>query len=103
FQMFHDWSEGSARFDTKAVKSTWTSFKLGGRVTIGRLIAEAKRNGFHPKDHPAAVPVTVEERAKAQRQREERDKAAEAATQHGHDASAAQAHVDWGAGRIQGV
>ncbi|WP_295990447.1 DUF927 domain-containing protein [Rugamonas sp.] len=76
FDLFLDWSERGASFDAKAVKSTWGSFKLGGKVTIGTLIAEAKRGGFNPKDFAPAVPPTDAERARIRNEREERDRVA---------------------------
>lgn len=102
YQMFHDWSERGVGFDAKTAKSTWMSFKLGGRITIGSLIAVAKRHGFNPKDHAAAVPVSVEDRDKARRERDARDRAAEQSIQQGHAAAAAQARIDWDAAHVEG-
>lgn len=103
YQMFHDWSEGGAGFDAKVALSTWKSFKTGGRITIGSLIAEAKRHGFNPKDHAAAVPLSAEERDKARRERVARDKAAEQAMQQGQASAAAQARIDWDAASAEGT
>jgi putative DNA primase/helicase len=102
YQMFFDWSEGSVGFDAAAVKSTWKSFKHGGRVTIGSLIAEAKKHGFNPKDHASAAPLSAEQKAQARRNREARDKAAAEDTERQHKAAARQAEKDWAAAQHQG-
>ncbi|MFC0169668.1 DUF927 domain-containing protein [Pseudoduganella danionis] len=102
YQMFHDWSEGGAGFDAKAVKSTWASFKHGGKVTIGSLIAEAKRHGFNPKDHASASPLTPEQKAQARREREAREQAVAEETARLHAAGAEQAAKEWAAAAIEG-
>lgn len=42
-QLFQDWSEGGKTFDLNALKSTWKGIEAGGPITIGSLIAEAKK------------------------------------------------------------
>ena len=76
FSLFEAWSERSSLFNAKSLKSAWKSFKPGGPITIGTLIAEAKRNGFNPKDFAPAQPVTEAERERLQKEREARDQAA---------------------------
>src|SRR5476651_1031624 len=76
FDLFHDWSERGASYDAKAVKSTWLSFKPGGKVTIGTLIAEAKRGGFNPKDFAPAAPLSSADKERIHKGREERDRVA---------------------------
>lgn len=78
FTLFQEWSEGGSSFDIKAVKSTWKSCKPGGAVTIATLIAEAKAQGFNPKDYAPALPLSDAERARIKRERDARDKAAAA-------------------------
>lgn len=50
FHLFDDWSRGGRSYDERATRATWKSVTRakadGRRVTIGTLIAEAKRNGF---------------------------------------------------------
>lgn len=77
-ELFETWSEGAASFDAKAVKSVWKSFKPGGAVTIGTLIAEAKAHGFNPKDYAPAVPLSAADKARIKLERTERDNAAAA-------------------------
>jgi putative DNA primase/helicase len=65
-----DWSSRSDRYDAGAAKASWKSFKLGGRVGIGSLIAEAKVKGF-TFDAPE-TPISAEQLAAEQKAREER-------------------------------
>src|SRR5471030_465519 len=95
FDLFHDWSERGASFDGKAVKSTWLSFKTGGKVTIGTLIAEAKRGGFNPKDFAPAAPLTDADRARIRKEREERDRAAADELAKKQEAAAVEAAQVW--------
>src|SRR5471030_219791 len=76
YDLFNDWSESGASFDAKAVKSTWLSFKPGGKVTIGTLIAEAKKGGFNPKDFAPAVPLSAADMERIRKERLMRDMAA---------------------------
>lgn len=46
FDMWDQWSLSSAAYDQGAVKSSWKSFKAGGKVGIGSLFKEAQNNGF---------------------------------------------------------
>jgi putative DNA primase/helicase len=95
FSLFNDWSEGGKTFDAKAVKSTWKGIKPGGAVTIGSLIAEAKKYGFNPKDYAPVAPLSAADRARLHKEREERDRAAIEAQAKEHEAMAAMAAKDW--------
>src|SRR5471030_441577 len=97
FDLFHDWSERGASFDGKAVKSTWLSFKTGGKVTIGTLIAEAKRGGFNPKDFAPAVPLSAADMERISKERLMRDMAAADELARKHEAAAVEASQDWAA------
>lgn len=101
--LFEAWSEMSASFDAKAVKSTWKSFKPGGPVTIGTLIAEAKRHGFNPKDFAPPNPPTAAEKARLRKEREARDHAAAEDLARAQEAAAVDADKVWHAAAIGGT
>lgn len=101
-QLFEGWSETSASFDPKAVNSTWKSFKPGGPVTIGTLIAEAKRHGFNPKDFAPAKPLTASERERIRKEREARDRTAAEQLARTQEAVAADAGRVWDTAAIDG-
>jgi len=101
-ELFEEWSERSSSFDLKAVKSTWKSFKAGGRVTIGTLIAEAKRHGFNPKDFAPVKPVTEADRERLRKEREARDQAAAEESARTQAAAAAEAERLWHGAAIGG-
>lgn len=96
-ELFETWSEGGANFDAKAVKSTWKSFKPGGAVTIATLVAEAKSNGFNPKDYAPAVPLSVADKLRIKRERAERDRDVALELAHSHAAVAEAAAKEWAA------
>src|SRR5471032_666570 len=95
YDLFNDWSESGASFDAKAVKSTWLSFKPGGKVTIGTLIAEAKKSGFNPKQYAAAVPLSGADKARIRQERDERDRTAADEQATKHETAAAEAAQVW--------
>ncbi|KQV84963.1 hypothetical protein ASD15_07450 [Massilia sp. Root351] len=95
FDLFQNWSERGASFDAKAVKSTWNSFKPGGRVTIGTLILEAKRGGFDPKEFAPAVPLSAADKVRIRKEREARDDAAAKDLAKKHEAAAVEAGQAW--------
>jgi len=103
FDLFHDWSERGASYDAKAVKSTWLSFKPGGKVTIGTLIAEAKRGGFNPKDFAPAVPLSAADMERIRKERLMRDMAAADELARKHEAAAVEASQDWAAASETGA
>lgn len=101
-QLFEEWSESGSSFDLKAVKSTWKSFKLGGPVTIGTLIAEAKRHGFNPKDFAPAKPVTAADRERLRKERAARDRSAAEELARTQAVAAAEAERLWHGAAIGG-
>jgi hypothetical protein len=46
FAVWENWSSKSAKYDGKGLDSKWSSFKGGGRLTIGTLFHLAKCEGF---------------------------------------------------------
>jgi putative DNA primase/helicase len=103
FDLFHDWSERGASFDAKAVKSTWSSFKPGGKVTIGTLIAEAKRGGFNPKDFAPAAPLSAVDKARIRKEREARNKAVADDLAKKQEAAAIEAGQAWASAVEEGT
>src|SRR5471032_1218838 len=95
YDLFNNWSESGVSFDAKAVKSTWLSFKPGGKVTIGTLIAEAKRSGFNPKQYAAAAPLSGADKARIRQERNERDRVAAAELVTKQEAAAVEAAQVW--------
>src|SRR5471032_3251956 len=95
YDLFNDWSESGASFDAKAVKSTWLSFKPGGKVTIGTLIAEAKKSGFNPKQYAAAAPLSGADKARIRQERDERDRVVAAELVTKQEAAAVEAAQVW--------
>jgi putative DNA primase/helicase len=102
-RLFEEWSETSSSFDAKAVKSTWKSFKPGGPVTIGTLIAEAKQYGFNPKDFAPAKPMTAADKARVRMEREARDQAVAEELARTQGAAAVEAERVWHAAAIGGA
>jgi putative DNA primase/helicase len=94
-QLFQDWSEGGKTFDLNALKSTWKGIVPGGPVTIGSLIAEAKKYGFNPKDFAPVAPLSSGDRARLRKEREAREKDAAEAKAKEHEAMAGKAAMDW--------
>jgi putative DNA primase/helicase len=72
FDLFDTWSQSAESYDVAAVKSVWKGFKLGGKISIGTLLFEAKQRGFNLKDHAPAAPITAEEAAKQKQERAQR-------------------------------
>ncbi len=88
-----DWSSRSDRYDQKAANASWKSFKQGGRVGIGSLIAEAKDHGFS-YDAPQ-TPISAEQLAAEQKAREERAAKAEQERRARAQAAANRAQSQW--------
>jgi putative DNA primase/helicase len=64
------WSEGGDSFDQADFRDTWKSIKADGKVTVGTLFYQAKRNGWKPDG--AAHQETEAERLERERQRQAR-------------------------------
>ncbi len=101
FDLFLEWSETGKDFDIKAVKATWKSSKPGA-ITIGTLIAVAKRGGFNPRDFAPAKPLTEAEKQRLRAEREAREKAAAKEAEQAKAAAAVDAAAEWEAAAIQG-
>lgn len=95
FQLFVDWSEGGETFDLGALKSSWKGFDVGGAVTIGSLIAEAKKYGFNPKDFAPITPLSKADRARLQKERKARELAAVVDLEAKYEAAAVDAAQVW--------
>lgn len=76
FDLWDEWSQRDDSYSTSAARSTWHSFKAGGKVTIATLFHEAKRHGYRGNGHARApVPTQAEreERERQERQAEARE------------------------------
>lgn len=98
FDLFDDWSRGGRGYDERATRATWKSVTrakaAGRRVTIGTLIAEAKRNGFRLE----AEQPSEAARAEIERRRAlavAREQAAEAARRDAAARAAMRAQERW--------
>lgn len=96
-----DWSAASDAFDRGAALSSWKSFKNGGKVGIGSLLAEAKREGFMPDR--ADVNVSPEKLAADKIAREERAAKAEKDRLARAEAAANRAQSQWRMAAIEGA
>ncbi|BBB65895.1 hypothetical protein UNDYM_1642 [Undibacterium sp. YM2] len=67
FEMWDNWSQGASTYNAGAAKASWKSFKLGGKVGIGSLLAEAKSQGFVLSDSDVIVDPAVLEAARIER------------------------------------
>jgi putative DNA primase/helicase len=94
-QLFVDWSEGGKTFDLNALKSTWKGIEAAGPITIGSLIAEAKKYGFNPKDFAPVAPLSAADRTRLRKEREAREKDAADAKAAEHEVLASKAAKDW--------
>lgn len=88
-----DWSAGADAFDRGAAMSSWKSFKSSGKVGIGSLLKEAKREGF-VLDQADSV-VSPEKLAADRKARQERDAKAEQDRQARAAAAAKRAQSQW--------
>lgn len=69
FQIWDSWSQLSDSYDIRAARDVWKSAKIGGKITIGTLIYEARQNGYAP-DPSAKTGQSAEEIAERKRARE---------------------------------
>lgn len=93
FDMWDNWSQGSSSYNAGAAKASWKSFKLGGKVGIGSLLAEAKSQRFVLSDSDVIVDPAVLEAARIERA--ERDKKAEENRIKAAAAAAKRAGTQW--------
>lgn len=101
YESWVNWSSAAGSFDAKACKSSWKSFKNGGKVGIGSLFSEAKAEGFEFGDDD--IEVSPAELAKRQKEREERDAKAEATRLKAAAAAANRAASQWRMASKDGV
>lgn len=95
FDLFDSWSQNAENYDLAAVKSSWKSFKTGGKISIGTLIFEATQRGFKLKDHAPAASITAEEAARIKQEREQRLAADQAEIERKQAAAASIAVTAW--------
>lgn len=101
YESWVNWSSSAGSFDAKACKSSWKSFKNGGKVGIGSLFNEAKAEGFEFGDDD--IEVSPAELAKRQKDREERDAKSEATRLKAAAAAANRAASQWRMASKDGV
>lgn len=96
FQMFDTWSQTAENYNAKAAKARWKSFKAaGGGITIGTLIGEATKRGFDRAKHLQMPPISPEVKARLQREKRDREKAAQAEIQKKQRLAADEALQRW--------
>ncbi|MBR7783325.1 DUF927 domain-containing protein [Undibacterium luofuense] len=71
FDLFDTWSQTAENYDAAAVKSSWRSFKVGGKIGIGTVLYEAKARGFDIKAQTAAH-ISPEQAAQQAKERADR-------------------------------
>ena len=77
FDVWEEWSAGADNYDPRAAKDVWRSIREGGKVTIGTLFHEAKKNGYVHSANDRPAPPTPEQIAvrEAKRQAAEAEQA----------------------------
>lgn len=76
FGVWDEWSATAGNYQASAAKSTWKSFRQGGRVTIGTLIAAAKAAGHRFTPQSLTEAEKAARRAEQQRRREQLERQA---------------------------
>lgn len=56
FYVWDEWSSGGSKYDNSAGQH-WKSFKPGGGVTYGTVVAYAKQGGWEPKQKATAITI----------------------------------------------
>jgi len=102
FDLFDSWSQSGSNYDAAAVKTSWRSFKAGGKIGIGTVLYEAKQRGFHIKDHAPAAPVSAEQAASMAQERAAKLAADQAEIERKQAAAASMAQKQWGSASEQG-
>ena len=72
FDVFDSWSRSAENYNQDAAKSSWKSFKTGGKIGIGTVLYEAKQRGFNIKESLPAAPVSAEQAALLAQERADR-------------------------------
>ena len=77
FDVWEAWSAGADNYNPRAAKDVWKSIREGGKVTIGTLFHEAKKNGYvhSANDRPASPPPEQIAVREAKRQAAEAEQA----------------------------
>jgi putative DNA primase/helicase len=102
FDLFDSWSQSGSNYDAAAVKTSWRSFKAGGKIGIGTVLYEAKQRGFNIKDHAPAAPVSAEQAASMAQERAAKLAAEQAETERKQAAAASMAQKQWDSASEQG-
>lgn len=95
FDVFDQWSQGSAAYVQADARDTWRSLRAGGGITISTLFAMAKEYGFDPAQHKAE-PIHAVELARRQAEREAAARREEEKRQKAATSAATLALVVWG-------
>jgi putative DNA primase/helicase len=95
FDVFDQWSQGSAAYVQAASRDTWRSLHAGGGITISTLFAMAKEYGFDPAQHKAE-PIDPVELARRRAEREAAGRREDEKRQKAADNAATLALVVWG-------
>ena len=104
FETFDRWSAGAPdRYQARACRDVWASFRRGGGRGIGTLFEAAKRGGYTPRNGSARPMPTAEERAAQEAKRRADREADERARAKRHDESAELARLVWAAGQPVGA
>lgn len=90
--LFDEWSRGGRTYAARDVRDVWRSFKPG-RITVGTLIAEAKRHGWRPSGQ--ATPQELAERERLRKEAMQRRETDEALFRAKADETARKAAALW--------
>ncbi|MFM0363699.1 PriCT-2 domain-containing protein [Paraburkholderia sediminicola] len=94
FDVFDQWSQGSAAYVQADSRDTWRSLRAGGGITISTLFAMAKEYGFDPAQHKAE-PIEPAEFARRRAEREATARREQEKRQMAADKAATLALVVW--------
>ncbi|MFC5401092.1 DUF927 domain-containing protein, partial [Undibacterium jejuense] len=95
FDVFDSWSRRAENYNQDAAKSSWKSFKAGGKIGIGTVLYEAKQRGFNIKESLPAAPVSAEQAALLAQERADRLAADQAEIERKQAAAASMAAKAW--------
>ena len=101
FDIFDEWSQTSSRYNEAKTRTKWNSAKVGSKK-IGSVIFEAQKSGFNIKDYAPAAPISAEEAAKQQREREQRTASDQAEKERKQAAAASIAAKAWSDAKASG-
>src|SRR5450830_1264962 len=95
FDVFDSWSRSAENYNQDAAKSSWKSFKTGGKIGIGTVLYEAKQRGFNIKESLPAAPISAEQAALLAQERAERLAVDQAEIERKQAAAATMAAKAW--------